>query len=119
MRKYRKVDTSSMTPVELKKYKKTLAAVRQYTRDRREWQKQLKDGQSSYKTLQTFRDAKYGRMKSVVQEKVVERAMATKLPTKNGASGDLIGKIERLLTSLKNAESQKQLVIQELHELAG
>lgn len=120
MREYKKVDKSKMTEAQLVKYRKQLATVRGYTRDRREWQKVVKAGQTKFSTLAEYRAAKHGALPAARSAKAVETArdeLQRKIP--ETISRDMIEKLERLLTNLRHAEQIQTQVFQEIHSLVG
>lgn len=120
MRQYKKVDKSKMTEAQLARYKKTLATVRGYTRDRREWQKAVKAGQTKFTTLAEYRAAKHGALPAARSAKAVETArdeLRAKIPAP--VSQDMIQKLERLLNSLRQADQIQRQVFQEMHQLVG
>lgn len=79
-------------------YKKRLARVRAYTKDRREWQKLVKMGDTTYPTLQEFRDSKYGKFSARQTEKEVQ---GVQVPD----PADVEGKLERLLSAFREIKS--------------
>ncbi len=112
MKRRKRVDTSSMTPIQLRRYKKTLAYVRKYTRDRREWQKAIKMGHTTAKSLQAYRSAKYGGLHAAKTEKIVRDASKENFPS-NGAE-NVVGKLRRLLVSLEQTEVARTKILQEI-----
>ncbi len=119
-RTYKKVDTSKMNSSQLAKYKKTLAYVRAYTRDRRDWQKAAKAGHTKFRTLAEFRSAKHGAFSAARSAKAVETArdqLKKKIP--DPICHDMIQKLERLLISLKQADQIQRQVFEEMHSLVG
>lgn len=105
-RVYTKVDITKLSAKELKAHKKRLASVRQYTRDRREYQKRINAGKLDPKiTLQQFRGAKYGHSKAVEKKANVEAA-------KNAINlgDDVSDKLMRLLNEISRVESKKRAI---------
>lgn len=119
-REYKKVDKSKMTQAQLVKYRKQLAAVRAYTKDRREWQKAVKSGNTKFTTLAEYRAAKHGALPAARTAKAIETArneLQKKVP--ETISRDMIDKLERLLINLRHAEQIQTQVFQEIHALVG
>lgn len=105
-----KKDTSKMTKAELKKYKKTLATVRQYTRDRRAWQKAVKAGSTEFKTLREYRAAKHGNFPAAQSERVVKNAQVP--ITGSDALMESVSKLQRLLNEVQQTKVQIAKMIQ-------
>lgn len=78
-------------------YKRKLAYVRSYVRDRTEFKRLQKAGDSIYATLQQFRDNKHGKLNARITEKKVRSISMPDV-------ADLEGKLERLLNTLKEAK---------------
>jgi hypothetical protein len=122
-RKYKRKDLSKMTLTQRREYKKILAYGRAYYRERKEWKQAVKNGTTQFKTLKTYLAAKHGDFPAAVMRKRMEDAPLELERLKAGEvtydNADLIGTIERLLVGLKNAETQKKIVVQEMKRICN
>ncbi len=108
-----KKDTSKMTKAELRKYNKTLATVRQYTRDRRAWQKAVKAGSSTL-TLREYRAAKHGNFPAAKSEREVKSAQVPM-----GGSAELVTSVEKLQRLLNELQETKVQIARMAQSIAG
>ena len=106
-RKYTRVDVSSLTPGERKKYKKRLADTRKYTRARYKWERALRLGQIDKKvSLADFRNLKEGKIR--IKNRELSEAHADNL---------LIDKLQQMIDDIKSSQERNSALAELLSKL--